>query len=298
MIQLLEQPYTPVQLKAILHPLVNQWFFSKFKEFSEPQLYVVMEIHKRNNVLISAPTGSTKTLTAFLAVLNELVDSAKKEILEDKIYAVYISPLKALNYDIHHNLVRPLKEIEEIAGKSLGIRVGVRTGDTTSYEKSKMLKNTPHILITTPESLAIVLNSPKFKEKLRDVQWLIIDEIHSLADNKRGVHLNLSVERLQRYAKSMSRVGLSATIAPLEEIAKYLVGYNGNKIRDCGIIDVKINKSMDLQVLSPVKSLVETEYLLKHEKMYELMNNLMQEHKTTLIFTNTRSATERVVHNL
>src|SRR3989338_6138272 len=207
MITRLEEPYTELQLKSILHPLINQWFFSKFQEFSVPQLYGVMEIHNRKNVLISAPTGSTKTLTGFLSILNELVDSARKGILQDKVYCVYISPLKALSNDIHKNLKEPLEEMKQLSGKELEIRVGVRTGDTTATEKSKMLKHTPHILITTPESLAIMLNSPKFKEKLLDVQWLIVDEIHALADNKRGVHLNISVERLQRLSPGMSRVG-------------------------------------------------------------------------------------------
>ncbi len=298
MITTLNQPYTELQLKSILHPLINHWFFSKFKEFSLPQLHGVMEIHNRKNVLISAPTGASKTLTGFLAILNELVDSAKKQILEDKIYCVYISPLKALNADIHHNLITPLAEMEKIADKKLGIRVAVRTGDTTASEKAKMLKNTPHILITTPESLAIILNSPKFSEKLKEVQWLIVDEIHALAENKRGVHLSVSIERLQRMSPGMARVGLSATIAPLEEIARYLVGFQGDEERNCGVIDVQFLKQMDLQVLSPVRSLVETEYMLKHEKMYELMHELIQQHKTTLIFTNTRSGTERVVHNL
>ena len=294
----LTEPYSETQLKAILHPLVNQWFFSKFKEFSLPQLYGVMEIHNRKNILISAPTGATKTLTGFLAILNELVDSAKKGILEEKVYCIYISPLKALNYDISFNLLKPLQEMEKLADKQLGIRIGVRTGDTTAYEKAKMLKQTPHILITTPESLAIMLNSPKFKENLKDVQWCIIDEIHALAENKRGVHLSLTLERLQRLSPGMTRVGLSATIAPLDEIARYLVGYSGEEERNCGLIDVQFLKLLDLQVLSPVRSLVETEYLLKHSKMYELMHELIQQHKTTLIFTNTRSATERVVHTL
>src|SRR3989338_2784763 len=227
MITRLTEPYNQIQVKSTLHPLINQWFFSKFKEFSLPQLFGIMEIHNRKNVLISAPTGATKSLTGFLAILNELVDYAQKIALEDKVYCIYISPLKALNNDIEKNLKEPLQQLEEIAGKKLGIRVAVRTGDTTASEKSKMLTHTPHILITTPESLAIILNSPKFKEKLTDVQWFIIDEIHALADNKRGVHLNLSVERLQRLSPGMTRVGLSATIAPLDEIARYLVGYQG-----------------------------------------------------------------------
>ncbi len=298
MLTFLKEPYTETQLKAVLHPLINKWFFSKFKEFSLPQLYGVMEIHNRKNVLISAPTGATKTLTSFLSILNELVDSAKKKILEDKVYCVYVSPLKALSNDIFVNLIRPLEEMEELNQNKLEIRVGVRTGDTPPSQKARMLKHAPHILITTPESLAIMLNSPKFKEKLKDVQWLVIDEIHALAENKRGVHLSLSMERLQRLSPGMARIGLSATIAPLEEVAKFLAGYAGGEERDCGIVDVQFIKQMDLQVLSPVKNLIESDYLLKHQKMYELIDRLVQEHQTTLIFTNTRSGTERVVHNL
>ena len=164
-----EKPNTKKQLNNILNPVVRDWFYSKFKEYSLPQLFGVMEIHSRNNILVSAPTGSTKTLTGFLSILNELVDSSLKGILEDRIYTVYISPLKALNEDIKVNLIEPLEEIKEIAknkyNRDINIRVAVRGGDTTPSEKAKMLKKPPHILITTPESLAIVLSTTKFIEK-------------------------------------------------------------------------------------------------------------------------------------
>ena len=184
--------------------------------------------------------------------------------------------------------------MENIAEKCLGIRVAVRTGDTTPYEKQKMLKNPPHILITTPESLAILLSSKKFCEHLKKVEWTIIDEIHSIAENKRGVHLSLSLERLQCLSEGMCRVGLSATVAPLEEVAKYLAG---NK-RKCKIIDIQYLKKTDLEVISPVEDLVNTSYEKIQQETYKLIDKLIQEHKTTLIFTNTRAATERIVHHL
>jgi ATP-dependent Lhr-like helicase len=294
MISVKKKPNTAKEVEKLLNPVVKKWFYSKFKEFSLPQLFGVTEIHSRNNILVSAPTGATKTLTAFMAILNELTDSAQKGILQDKIHCVYISPLKALNNDIHRNLIEPLKEIEEIAEKELGIRVMVRTGDTTAKEKAQMLKNPPHILITTPESLGILLSSIKFRENLRNVDWCIVDEIHALAENKRGVHLSLSLERLQRLSPAMCRIGLSATISPLDEVARFLAGND----RNCKIVDVQFIKKLDLKVMSPVPDLVETTHGVMHDEMYKLMHNLIKEHKTTLIFTNTRAATERVVHHL
>ena len=189
MIEYLEKPYKPEQINHILNPIISKWFFSRFKEFSLPQLFGVMEIHSRNNILVSAPTGATKTLTAFLSILNELIDSSEKGILENRVYCVYVSPLRALSEDIKVNLAEPLTEMEKIAGKKLNIRVASRTGDTSASEKAKMLKYPPHILITTPESLAIMLTSIKFRELLKNVEWFIADEIHALAENKRGVYL-------------------------------------------------------------------------------------------------------------
>ncbi len=292
------QPDSEEAILKILNPSVKKWFFSRFQSFSLPQLFGIMEIHSRNNVLVSAPTGATKTLTAFLSILNELVDSAQKGVLENRVYCVYVSPLKALSNDIQKNLVEPLKEIERVSGNPLGVRVAVRTGDTTAYEKGRMLKSPPHILITTPESLAIVLSSPKFADLLKGVEWCVIDEVHALAENKRGVHLSLSIERLQKISAGMTRVGLSATIAPLEDIAGFLVGMEQGQPRNCRIVDVQFIKKMDLKVLSPVPDLIDSEHGAVHHKMYELIDSLIQSHKTTLIFTNTRSATERVIHHL
>src|SRR3989344_137857 len=185
----LMRPYGSEEVKGLLNPLVREWFFSKFKDFSVTQLYGVKAINDRKNILVSAPTGGTKTLTAFLSILNYLVELALKEELEDKIYAVYCSPLKALSNDIFVNLIRPLEEIGVIAEKRglkmQEIRVALRTGDTTIAERAKMARKSPHILVTTPETLAIVLTSSKFVEKLAKVEYVIVDEIHALT-NKRG----------------------------------------------------------------------------------------------------------------
>ncbi|MFH1210439.1 MAG: DEAD/DEAH box helicase, partial [archaeon] len=298
MLEFKTKPDKESDLKELLHPIVGKWFFSRFKSFSLPQLYGVMEVHKRNNILISAPTGATKTLTGFLSIINELIDLSEKDMLEDRVYCVYISPLKALNNDIEVNLSTPLVEMERVTGRGLGIRVAVRTGDTTTSEKAAMLKHPPHILITTPESLAILLSSSKFVDHLRNVQWVVVDEVHALAENKRGVHLSVSLERLQELSKHITRVGLSATIAPLEDVAQFLVGYDNGKERDCKIVNVQFMKQLDIKVLSPVPDLIDVSHSLMHNKMYKLMDELIQQHKTTLIFTNTRAATERVVHHL
>jgi ATP-dependent Lhr-like helicase len=295
-IEFSREKYSPEQISLVLNPLVKEWFFSKFKEYSLPQQYGVMEIHKRNNVLISAPTGGTKTLTCFLSILNELVNLSEAGNLENHTYCAYVSPLKALNNDIEVNLKQPLKEITEIAkrhGKDIDIRVAVRTGDTSAYEKSKMLKLTPHILITTPESLAVVLSSKLFREKLTQIWWCVVDEIHALAENKRGVHLSLSLERLQRLS-NFTRIGLSATVAPLESVANYLVGQD----RGCKIVDIRFMKKTDIKVISPVKNIMQADFYQRQDATYNLIHNLIQEHRTTLIFTNTRAATERIVHNL
>ncbi|MBI4095624.1 MAG: ATP-dependent helicase [DPANN group archaeon] len=287
------------QIFAALNPLVAGWFRKKFKKFSPPQKFAVLDIHKKKNVLISAPTGSGKTFSAFAAVISELVNLSEAGKLEDKVYCVYVSPLKALNNDIKKNLLEPLTEMEAERGSELGVRVFVRTEDTTQYEKSKMRDKPPHILITTPESLAILLVAPVFRERLRDVKWVIVDEIHALASGKRGVHLSLSLERLQNLAGNFTRIGLSATIAPLEEVAQFLAGFeNDGQPRDISIVDAQFLKKIDLKVISPVENIMDVTQADLDKKTYDMLHDMIQEHKTTLIFTNTRAATERVVHNL
>ena len=196
------------------------------------------------------------------------------------------------------NLDEPLDGIEKIAGKKLGIRKAVRTGDTTQYQRQKMLKKPPHILITTPETLSILLVAPKFREKLSNVKYVIIDEIHSLAENKRGVHLSLSLERLQHLIGHFTRIGLSATVSPLEEVAKFLVGYEYGVERNCKIVKINYLKELDMEVMCPVSDIVLADEEDTRLGMYDLLDDLIWENKTTLIFTNTRSGTERFVYNL
>jgi ATP-dependent helicase Lhr and Lhr-like helicase len=298
-----KEEYSDAEILANLHTFVQEWFTGNFKEFSPPQRYAIRNIQQGVNSLISSPTGSGKTLSAFLAILNELVTKADDGTLEDAVYCVYISPLKALANDINRNLKDPLAAISEIAerkGKKLPIRVGTRTGDTTQSQRAKMLEKPPHILITTPESLAIALTSTKFSEMLKKTKYLIIDEIHALAENKRGTHLSIAVERLAKRA-NFTRIGLSATVAPLDEIAKYLVGYADPQqkiFRDCRIVDVQHLKRLDLKVLSPVENMMYTTHSKMQDATYGLLHDLIQSHRTTLVFTNTRSGTERVVHQL
>ncbi len=288
-----------------LRPYTTKWFKQKYEVFTPPQLMAIPEIKKGNNVLISSPTGTGKTLAVFLPILDDLFRLSEDGKLEDRVYVIYVSPLRALNNDMRKNLIQPIEGIREVAKEFFGIdlpkiKVAVRTSDTKPYEKQKMVKDPPHIIITTPESLAIMIVAPRFRERLKGVRWLIIDEIHELASSKRGAHLALTVERLEEFIDGrLQRIGLSATIAPLEEVGKFLVGYDDSgKLRNCVIIDARFLKPMDVKVVCPKVDIVRAPAEVLNEAIYKVLEDVIKRHRTTLVFTNTRSATERVVYKL
>jgi ATP-dependent helicase Lhr and Lhr-like helicase len=291
------------EVMGLMEPLVSDWFGRRFEGLTEPQAYAIPLIHERRSVLVSSPTGTGKTLTAFLSIINELFKYAKEGRLEDRIYAVYVSPLKALANDINRNLEEPLREMRELSeAREEGfpqIRVGVRSGDTSSYERQRMLRKPPHIFITTPESLALVLAAPKFRERFSRVEWVIVDEIHEVCDSKRGVHLSLTLERLQDLCESpFVRVGLSATLAPMEEIASFLSGYQDGGPREICLVEAKTRKDLDLSVICPAEDMTALPFEIVNARMYDTLKEMVDAHTTTLVFTNTRSGTESVVYKL
>ncbi|MEM3280258.1 MAG: ATP-dependent helicase [Candidatus Micrarchaeaceae archaeon] len=314
MIEYAKEPFGDEESLSVLNPYVRAWFKKNFDGLTPPQKYAFKLISEGKNLLITAPTGSGKTLSGFISIISRLFDYAINGKLEEKVYCIYISPLRALNNDIYRNLIKPLDEIYESIRSSKYIQIGksllptedlkrvtiaVRTGDTPQKERQKMLRKPPNILVTTPESLAIMLNSQRFIESLVSTEFLIIDEIHELANNKRGSHLSLSVERLAAIAgHDFTRIGLGATLYPLEEAAKFLVGYADGKPRDCIIVDASWSKKLDIETMSPLKDMIYSSEKEIEDAIYSTINSIIKKGKTTLVFTNTRSGTERVVFNL
>ena len=291
------------EVLGLMHPVVAGWFKAKFGEVTDAQAMAVPIIHARESVLVSSPTGSGKTLTAFMSIINELTLLDQRGDLEDRIYAVYISPLKALANDINENLLRPLSEIsaefERQGAKPPGIRVAVRTGDTLQSERQKQLRSPPHIFITTPESLSLVLSTPVFSKKFEKVEYVVVDEVHEICDSKRGVSLSVSLERLRSICqKDFVRIGLSATVAPIDEVAEFLAGLEGGRTRDVKVVEVFAQRSLDLQVLCPARDMTALSFEVVNSKMYDHLKEMIDGHTTTLVFTNTRSGTESVVYKL
>ncbi|HEV2223361.1 MAG TPA: DEAD/DEAH box helicase [Candidatus Acidoferrales bacterium] len=282
------------------HPLVREWFKGKFGTPTEPQEQGWPHILAQKDTLICAPTGSGKTLAAFLACIDRLVRKALTGDLQDETEVLYVSPLKALGNDIQKNLEMPLGEILQLAGQRgflmPEIRAAVRTGDTLMHERRAMQKRPPHILVTTPESLYILLTAAKSRELLRTVSTVIVDEIHAVADDKRGAHLALSLERLDAltYARP-SRIGLSATQQPIELVAQFLAG-NGRPAPT--IVQIAQRRKFDLAVEVPASELGPVASNEMWEEIYNRIAELVQQHRSTLIFVNTRRLAERVAHNL
>lgn len=309
MITRADKPYSEEESLGMLNEYAREWFKSSFGELTPPQRYAFKLICDKKNVLIAAPTGSGKTMSGFTSIISQLSDYSMEGKLEDRIYCLYVSPLRALNNDIHRNLQRPLTEIFGLIKKKLGmdvirknvrqITIGVRTGDTSQKERRQQLLKPPNIMVTTPESLAILLNSDKFMENMRGLEYVIIDEIHELANNKRGIHLALSIARLENMiGHNLVKIGLGATLAPLEEAAKFLVGYENGEVRDCVIVDASWSKKLELKAISPVKDMIYAPEEEIEAATYKEIDRIIKVSKSTLIFTNTRSGTERVIFNL
>lgn len=282
------------------HPLVAQWFKARFGTPTEPQIAGWPRILAGDTTLIAAPTGSGKTLAAFLVCIDKLVRKALEGKLSNRTEVIYISPLKALSNDVEKNLQVPLKEILELAmaqGYLMPeIRTMVRTGDTLQVDRRSMLKRPPHILVTTPESFYIMLTAEKTRAILMDVETVIVDEIHALADDKRGVHMSLSLERLEVLTgRPPTRIGLSATQKPVEYTAQFLAG-NDRPLPF--IVDVGHKRQLDIAVEVPTMELGAVASNEMWDEIYQKLAKLVTEHTSTLIFVNTRKLAERVAHNL
>jgi ATP-dependent helicase Lhr and Lhr-like helicase len=282
------------------HPVVREWFLSRFGSPTEPQIAGWPHILAGKTTLISAPTGSGKTLAAFLVCIDRLVRKALNGRLENRTEVVYVSPLKALSNDVQKNLDQPLSEIFELARKRgyevPEIRTAVRTGDTLQAERQLMLRKPPHILVTTPESLYILLTAEKSRKILEEVSTVIVDEIHAVADDKRGAHLALSLARLDALCqKKPVRIGLSATQNPIELVAEFL---SGSKKSKPVVVNVGHRRKLDIEVVSLAQPLGPVASNEMWEEIYDRVNKYTESHRSVLVFVNTRKLAERMAFNL
>lgn len=270
------------------HPTIQRWFLARFQQPTAPQREGWPRIRSGRHTLIAAPTGMGKSLAGYLSAIDAL--AAEGAGLPDETRVLYVSPLRALSNDVQKNLEAPLAELSALDPEFPHIRVVVRTGDTPARERSAMLRTPPHLLVTTPESLYIMLTSGRAREMLRTVRTVIVDEIHALARDKRGSHLALSLERLDLLAGSVQRIGLSATQKPLEEVARFLVGVD----RECELVDVGHRREMDVGIVVPPSPLSAVCSHDQWDEIYQQVAELIRAHRTTLVFVNTRKLAERI----
>ncbi len=274
------------------HPTISRWFAERFGAPTEPQREGWPRIRAGLHTLIAAPTGTGKTLAAFLSAINELARQGAS--LPDETRVLYVSPLRALSNDVQKNLNAPLCELAALDPEFPEIRVQVRTGDTPQRERAAMLRTPPHILVTTPESLYILLTSKGGQGLLKTVQTVIVDEIHAMIRDKRGSHLALSLERLEALTGPVQRIGLSATQKPLSDVARFLVGVG----RECALVDVGHRRQMDVAIEVPPSPLSTVCSHEQWDEVYHRIAELINEHRTTLVFVNTRKLAERVAARL
>ncbi|HEX7334923.1 MAG TPA: DEAD/DEAH box helicase [Pyrinomonadaceae bacterium] len=287
----------------IFHPAVARWFARSFPAPTDPQLQAWPEIKQQRHTLIAAPTGSGKTLAAFLSAIDDLVRLGVEGKLDDSTHVIYVSPLKALSNDVQRNLQIPLEgiqaELKALGLPEVNIRTLVRTGDTPASERTAMTKRPPHIVVTTPESLYILLTSEGGRRMLETARTLIVDEIHAVVGDKRGSHLALSIERLEQLVRqhsgSLVRIGLSATQRPIEEVARFLVGTENP---NCAIIDSGHARKLDIAIELPESPLSAVMSGEVWDEVYDRLAQLIRQHKTTLVFVNTRRLAERVARHL
>ncbi len=301
-------PPTPAATSALerFHPAVARWFTRALGSPTDAQARGWASIQARRNTLIAAPTGSGKTLAAFLAAIDDLVRTgiAAGGTLPDETRVVYVSPLKALSNDIQRNLEAPLAAIEEelsaLGLPQVAIRTFVRTGDTTARARAAAVERPPHLFVTTPESLYILLTSERGRKMLRTTRTVIVDEIHALVRDKRGSHLALSLERLAALAPGGMRIGLSATQRPIEEVARFLTGagLDADGQPDCEIIDTGHARALDLGIEVPASPLQAVMAGEVWQEVYDRLAALINQHRTTLVFVNTRRLAERVTRHL